>query len=116
LELFLFLRLMDNLELKLLEEINKLQNYAVKTSVDKRNFWSEWQQIFTRVKLNKIAIKSLLEDDALQPEEKRKLKNRLNILKEIEYYLKELKEVALQVKGYSIFTTEESEDDDDIFF
>lgn len=107
---------MDNLELKLLEEINKLQSYAVKTSVDKRNFWSEWQQIFTKVKLNKIAIKSLLEGENLSPEEKKKLKNRLNTLREIEYYLRELKEVALQVKGYSIFTTEESEDDDDIIF
>ena len=107
---------MDNLELKLLEEINKLQNYAVTTSVDKRNFWSEWQQIFTKVKLNKIAIKSLLDDDNLPLEEKKKLKNKLNVLKEVEYYLKELKEVALQVKGYSIFTTEESEDDDDLLF
>jgi hypothetical protein len=107
---------MDNLELKLLEEINKLQNYAVKTAVDKRNFWSEWQHIYTKVKLNKIAIKSLLDDDNLSSEEKKKLKSKLNTLREIEYYLKELKDVALQVKGYSIFTTEESEDDDDIIF
>jgi len=106
---------MENLELKLLEEFNKLQRYAVKTPVDKKGFWAEWQNIFTQVKFYKISIKTLLNSAEISLEEKKQLKEKLNVLSDLESYLRELKEVALQVKGFSVFTTEESsEEDDDI--
>jgi len=106
---------MQNLELKLLEEFNKLQRYALKTPVDKKGFWAEWQNIFTQVKFYKISIKALLNSAEIPPEEKKKLKAKLNLLSDVESYLKELRDVALQVKGFSVFTAEESsEEDDDI--
>ncbi len=106
---------MENLELKLLEEFNKLQRYALKTPVDKKGFWSEWQNLFTQVKFYKISIKSLMWSSEISSEEKKLLKQKLNTLSEIEIYLKELRDVALQVKGFSVFAPEEStEDDDDI--
>ena len=105
---------MNDIELKLLEEFNKLQAFALKNPVDKRGFWGEWQNLFTKVKLNQIAVKALMMDET-DAQTVKFLERRLKILKEIEIYLKELKEVALQVKGYSFFATEESgEEDDDI--
>jgi len=110
---------MNDLELRLLEEFNKLQSFVVKNPVDKRAFWGEWQSLFTKVKLRQIAIKAVLMEVS-DKELIKYLHNRYRILKEIEGYLKELKDVALQVKGYSIFATEESgeddEDSDDLLF
>ena len=40
---------MENIELRLLEEINKLQRFALKTPIDSKNFWRDWQIIFTEV-------------------------------------------------------------------
>ncbi len=105
---------MTDLELKLLEEFNKLQAFALKSSIDKKNFWSEWQNLFTKVKFNQIAVKILIEEFSSSPDKLKILEKRLKVLKELEHYLREIKEVALQVKGYSIFATEESGDDDDM--
>jgi hypothetical protein len=105
---------MENLELKLLEALSKLQQYEIGTSIDSKTFWRDWQKIFTRVKLTQIAIRSLLSSKETSPEEVDYLKAKLSELKEVESYLKELKEIALQIKGYSLFTTEESEDNDDL--
>ena len=107
---------MNDIELRLLEEFNKLQAFALKSSVDKRTFWSEWQALFTKVKLQQIAVKILLADlKGVNDEAVAILERKQKVLKELEGYLKELKDIALQVKGYSIFATEESgEEDDDI--
>lgn len=104
---------MENLELKLLDEINRLQQYALKTPIDSKNFWRDWQSVFTDVKFSQIAIKTLLTAESLPKSEVEYLKRKLNLLKEVEGYLKELREVALQVKGYSIFSTEGSEEGND---
>jgi hypothetical protein len=104
---------MENLELKLLEVLSKLQQYGISTPIDSKNFWKEWQKVFTQVKLSQVAIRSLLGSENLKTEEVDYLKRKLAELKEVENYLREIKEVALQVKGYSFFTTEESEDNDD---
>jgi len=105
---------MNDIELKLLEEFNKLQAFALKNPVDKRGFWGEWQNLFTKVKLQQIAVKALMMGET-DTQTVKFLEKKLRILREIEIYLKELKEVALQVKGYSFFATEESgEEDDDI--
>ena len=103
---------MENLELKLLEEFNKLQRFALKTPVDKKGFWSEWQNLFTQVKFYKISIKSLLNSSEISPDEKKLLKQKLDLISEVEIYLKELRDIALQVKGFSVFAPEESEDED----
>ncbi len=111
---------MENLELRLLEAVNKLQQYALKNSVDKKGFWSEWQTVFTKVKFYQIAVRSLLASKTLSSEEREELKSRLTVLGEVERYLKELKDIALQVRGFSVFASEESGDDeddiDDLFF
>ena len=104
---------MENIELRLLEEINKLQRFALKTPIDSKNFWRDWQIIFTNVRFSQIAVRNLLEDEHLSKEEIEYFKKKLQVLKEIEHYLKELKEIALQVKGYSIFSTESSEEGND---
>ncbi len=105
---------MNDIELRLLEEFNKLQAFAIKNPVDKRGFWAEWQALFTKVKLNQIAVKAILME-IRDGETVKILEKKLRVLREIEIYLKELKDIALQVKGYSIFATEESgEEDDDI--
>ncbi len=104
---------MENIELKLLEELNKLQRFALKTPIDSKNFWRDWQSLYTTVRFSQIAVKSLLEGDNLSQEEVKHLKKKLHLLREVENYLKELREVALQVKGYSIFSTEGSEEGND---
>ena len=104
---------MENLELKLLDEISRLQQYALKTPIDSKNFWRDWQSVFTDVKFSQIAIKTLIAAESLSKEEVEHLRKKLNLLKEVENYLKELREVALQVKGYSIFSTEGSEEGND---
>ena len=104
---------MENIELFLLEEINKLQPYALKTPIDSKNFWKDWQRIFTSVKFAQIAIRSLLEVENLPEPEEVYLNRKLKVLKEVENYLKELKEIALQIKGFSIFSPEESEEGND---
>jgi hypothetical protein len=105
---------MENLELKLLEALSKLQQYEIGTSIDSKTFWRDWQKIYTRVKLSQVAIRSLLSSENLNNKEVDYLKGKLSELRDVENYLKELKEIALQVKGYSLFTTEESEDNDDL--
>lgn len=108
---------MENLELKLLEEVQKLERYNLKNPVDSKNFWKEWQVVYSEVKLGQIAIRSMLGDRELKRTEVDFLKRRLNLLRDIEIYLKELKEIALQIRGYSIFSPEESgegNDDTDI--
>ncbi|NPB05126.1 MAG: hypothetical protein GXO08_01955 [Aquificae bacterium] len=104
---------MENLDLQLLEAVNRLQQYALKSPVDRKGFWTEWQATFTKVKFYQIAIKALLASGKLGPEEKNELAFRLSMLKDVEGYLKELKEVALQVRGFSVFAPEESGEDDD---
>jgi len=104
---------MENLELKLLEEINKLQQYAIKTPLDSKNFWKDWQAVFTKVKLGQIAIKTLLTGENLKAEDKKLLNKKLQLFKELETYLRELKSVALSVKGYTLFSAEESEEGND---
>ena len=104
---------MENLELKLLEELRKLEQFGLKTPLDAKGFWKEWQAIFTKVKLSQIAIKTLLETEELDREEVVYLKRKMHLLSDIEGYLKEIKEVALQVKGYTFFSTEESEEGGD---
>jgi len=106
---------MTDIELKLLEQFNRLQQFALKTPVDKRSFWGEWQSLYTTVRLMQIAIRETLEKVERSSPEERFLQRKLRTYKEIEKYLHELKEVALQVKGYSIFAAEESgEEDDDL--
>ncbi|RTZ60475.1 MAG: hypothetical protein DSZ31_02000 [Gammaproteobacteria bacterium] len=104
---------MENLELKLLEELSKLEQFGLKTPVDAKGFWKEWQSVFTKVKLSQIAIRTLLETEDLDRDEVIYLKQKMNLLRDIETYLKELKEVALQVKGYTFFSPEESEGESD---
>ncbi|HID79200.1 MAG TPA: hypothetical protein EYH48_03975 [Aquifex aeolicus] len=104
---------MENLELKLLEELSKLEQFGLKNPVDAKAFWKEWQSVFTKVKLSQIAIRTLLETKDLDREEVIYLKQKMNLLRDIETYLKELKEVALQVKGYTLFSPEESEEGND---
>ncbi len=107
---------MNDIELKLLEEFNKLQAYAVENPVDKKGFWEEWQKLFTKVKFQQIAVKALIHElDKGETATLRFLDKKLKVLRELELYLKELKDVALQVKGYSIFATEESGEEDDDF-
>jgi len=105
---------MENLELKILDILSRLQQYGINAPIDSKNFWREWQKTFTHVKLSQIAIRTLLGGKNLDPKEVEFLKKKLSELKEVETYLREIKEVALQVKGYSIFATEESEDNDDL--
>lgn len=104
---------MENLELKLLEEVNKLQRFAIKTPLDSQKFWRDWQNIFTTVRLSQIAIKNLLEKENISQDKMQYLKSKLQTLKDIENYLRDLKEIALQIKGYSIFSIEENEEEND---
>jgi len=104
---------MENLELKLLEELNKLERFVLKNPVDSKNFWKEWQTVYTNVKLTQIAIRSLINGGNLEKAELKELGRKLKVLKDVEQLLKGLKEVALQVKGYSIFTPEEENEEGD---
>ena len=104
---------MENLELKILEELNKLERFNLKNPVDSKNFWKEWQSVYTNVKLSQIAIRSLVDRGDLDRAELKELTRKLKTFKEVEQFLKELKEVALQVKGYSIFTPEEENEEGD---
>ncbi|MEO2153561.1 MAG: hypothetical protein GXN97_02680 [Aquificae bacterium] len=106
---------MENLELKILEEVEKLQSFAVKNPLNTSAFWGEWQQVFTRVRLAKIAIKKLKWSGLLTVQQKKEADIKLQTLDEIENYLKELKNIALQTRGFSIFSSadaQQSEDDE----
>ena len=63
-----------------------------------------------------IALKSILLDGSkLSPLDRKILERKLAVFMELERYLREMKEVAIQVEGYSFFSTEEEfrEDNDE---
>ncbi|WP_448584149.1 hypothetical protein [Thermocrinis sp.] len=102
-----------SLDVQLLEELSNLEYYIVKTPINSKDFWREWQEKFSRVYMAKVAAKKLLKGKKMSYDDISKYKAILAVYEDILYYLEILKTLALQVRGvYSAGQDLEFDDED----
>ena len=102
----------NSLDVKLLEELSNLEYYIVKTPINSKDFWREWQEKFSRVYMARIATKKLIRSDKIDYKELTKYRSNLSIYEEVLQYLDTLKRLALQVRG--CYSQDFEFDDEDI--
>ncbi|NPB07621.1 MAG: hypothetical protein GXN96_01680 [Aquificae bacterium] len=102
-----------SLELELLRELSELDYYVVKTPLNSKDFWREWQEKYSKAHLTSIALRSLLRKKRLSRKEYLRAKDLLRKYGEILAYLESLKSVALSSRGYSGGYFVEFEEDDE---
>ncbi|WP_333784583.1 hypothetical protein [Thermocrinis sp.] len=104
----------SSIDVQLLEELSSLEYYIVKTPINSKDFWKEWQEKFSRVYMAKVAAKKLLKSKKMSYDEISKYKSILAVYEEILYYLEVLKALALQVRGFYSAGQDIELDDEDI--
>lgn len=104
----------SSLEFHWLEELSKLDSFVIRTPVNKQEFWSEWQEKYSKAKMGRIASIRMLRKKGLNSEQISKMKDSINFYDNVLEYLNEFKSIALNVRGF-FFSNDNSEmDDEDI--
>jgi hypothetical protein len=104
----------SSLELQWLEELSKLDSFVIKTPVHKLEFWTEWQEKYSKARMGGIACMRMLRKKGLDSDQIRNLRDTIDFYDSVLEYLNEFKNIALNVRGF-FFTTDTFEiDDEDI--
>ena len=102
------------LDLQLLEELSNLEYYIVKTPINSKDFWKEWQEKFSRAYMARVATKKLLKSKKMSYEDISKYKSILTAYENILHYLEILKALALHLRGFYPAGQDVEFDDEDI--
>ena len=104
---------MKALELEILKELNDLEYYNIKSPLNSKEFWREWQEKYNKANLMRIALRSILRRKKLKRKDFYRVKNMLLRYEDIIKYLESLKNLALTARGYYGYYIEFEEDDED---
>ncbi|MCX8076898.1 MAG: hypothetical protein N3C57_07690 [Aquificaceae bacterium] len=104
------------LDINLMEELSNIEYFIVKSPVNDKDFWREWQEKYSRAFMTRVAIKRLIRTRKLTYEDTKRYKAFLDVYEDIVFYLENLKRLALNLRG--VFEVNESPelDDEDIDF
>lgn len=90
----------QNYHLEILNELSQAEAFKVKAPINSPEFWSEWQDKYSKAFFFKMATKKVLMQKRLTPEAILELKSKLLFYEDILFYLDQLKISALNLKGF----------------
>ncbi|NPA32663.1 MAG: hypothetical protein GXO04_03450 [Aquificae bacterium] len=88
------------LEAEILRELSELDFYTISAPLNTKEFWSEWQEKYTRASLTRIALRNIARSRRLSRKELFRVRNLLRKYDDIIAYLNNLKLTALSARGY----------------